>query len=94
MITKENLPRHEFIGLMVEVIESKNKSQVGLKGRVIDETQKTIKIEYKGKEKVIPKSGSVFRFTLPNGEKMSIRGDAILCRPEDRIKKRFKKWEL
>ena len=87
MITKNNLRKHEFIGLEVEVMESKNKSQRGLKGKIVDETQKTIKIESENKEKIIPKNGSVFKFVLPNGEKMKIIGDEIVFKPEERIRK-------
>ncbi len=87
MRTKKNLKKHELIGLKVEVIESRNPTQVGIRGRVIDETEKTIKIESKGKEKIIPKSGTVFRFILPNREKVKIKGDEISYRPEERIRK-------
>ncbi|MCD6478203.1 MAG: ribonuclease P protein component 1 [Candidatus Aenigmarchaeota archaeon] len=94
MITKKNLPRHEFIGLKVKVIESKNKSQVGLKGKIIDETQKTLKIETRDGEKVIQKSGCIFKFMLPRGKSMMLSGDAIVARPEDRIRKKFKEWDI
>jgi ribonuclease P protein subunit POP4 len=91
MITEKNLVRHEFIGLNVKVVKSRNKNLIGLVGRVIDETMQTIKIEDDG-EKIIPKKGSVFRFTLPNGQRVDVIGDIILARPEDRIKKKFRKW--
>ena len=42
-------------------------------------------------EKIIPKEGSTFLFELPNGEKIEINGSILSIRPEDRIKKRFKK---
>ena len=42
-------------------------------------------------ERVIPKKGSIFVFEIPNGEKIEIDGDILSIRPEDRIKKRFKK---
>ena len=42
-------------------------------------------------EKIIPKKGSIFTFELPNGEKVEINGNILSIRPEDRIKKRFKK---
>ena len=87
MITKRNLKRHELIGLKVEVLESKNKTQIGIKGRVVDETEKTIKIESQGKEKIIQKSGTIFRFKLPNGKRVRIRGDEISFKPEERIRK-------
>lgn len=87
MVTKRNLRKHEFIGLEVEILKSKNKTQKGIKGYVIDETQKTMKIVSKDRERVIAKRGSVFRFRLSNGEKVKIAGDEIVAKPEDRIRK-------
>ncbi len=87
MLTKKNLKKHEFMGLEVEVLKSKNETQKGIKGKVVYETQKIIEIESKNGEKNIQKSGSVFKFTLPNGEKMKIIGNEISVRPEERIRK-------
>ncbi|WP_405283643.1 ribonuclease P protein component 1 [Methanobrevibacter sp.] len=91
MITSKNLVHHEFIGLKVHVTSKKNKS-LNLNGTIIDETKNTIKIEDENNcEKIIPKVGSTFLFELPQGEKIEINGDILSIRPEDRIKKRFKK---
>jgi ribonuclease P protein subunit POP4 len=91
MITANNLVHHEFIGLDVHVTGKNNKS-LNLKGTIIDETKNTIKIEgIDNCEKIIPKKGTVFVFEIPNGEKIEIDGDILSIRPEDRIKKRFKK---
>ena len=91
MITSKNLVHHEFIGLKVHVTNAKNKS-LDLKGTIIDETKNTIKIEEEDNtEKMVPKNGSLFVFELPNGEKVEIDGNILSIRPEDRIKKRFKK---
>ena len=91
MITSKNLVHHEFIGLKVHATNLKNKS-LNLKGTIIDETKNTIKIEEADdSEKVIPKNGTIFVFELPNGEKVEIDGNILSIRPEDRIKKRFKK---
>ena len=91
MITSKNLVHHEFIGLKVHVTSKKNKS-LNLNGTIIDETKNTIKIEDENNcEKIIPKVGSTFVFELPQGEKIEINGDILSIRPEDRIKKRFKK---
>ena len=87
MITVNNLVHHEFIGLSVSVTSVSNES-LRLKGTVIDETKNTIKIDV---EKIIPKKGSIFVFELPTGEKVEINGNILSIRPEDRIKKRFKK---
>ncbi|MEE1129519.1 MAG: ribonuclease P protein subunit [Methanobrevibacter sp.] len=91
MITSKNLVHHEFIGLNVRVINEKD-SSLKLIGTIIDETKNTIKIEDgNNSEKIIPKKGSIFVFELPNGEKVEINGTILSIRPEDRIKKRFKK---
>ncbi len=91
MITKNNLVHHEFIGLNVSVSSISNKS-LKLRGTVIDETKNTIKVEVNDDvEKIIPKTGSIFIFELPTGEKVEINGNILSIRPEDRIKKRFKK---
>ena len=91
MITSRNLVHHEFIGLKVHAKGKKNKS-LDVKGTIIDETKNTIKIEaMDNTEKLIPKNGSIFVFEIPNGEKIEIDGDILSIRPEDRIKKRFKK---
>ena len=91
MITSRNLVHHEFIGLNVHAT-SKNNESLNFKGTIIDETKNTIKIEGMDNiERVIPKKGSIFVFEIPNGEKIEIDGNILSIRPEDRIKKRFKK---
>ena len=69
-ITPQNLVRHELIGLEVEVKDSENKSQIGLRGRVVGETYSTLRIETDKGEKTIPKDIAIFIFTLPNGTKV------------------------
>jgi ribonuclease P protein subunit POP4 len=91
-ITPQNLVRHELIGLELEVKESPNSSQIGLKGRVIDETFKIIKIDSKRGEKAIPKEKTTFIFTIPDGTRVQVDGNLLLGRPEDRIKKKLPKW--
>ncbi len=90
MITAKNLPRHELIGLDVEVVESKNKKQVGIKGRVVDETKNTLVI-FDGREKRIEKKSAKFAFKV-SGKKIIVDGSLLVARPEDRIKIRVKKW--
>ena len=91
MITSKNLVHHEFIGLKVHVTNKKDKS-LNLQGTIIDETKNTIRIEGEDNtEKMIPKKGALFVFELPNGEKVEVDGNILSVRPEDRIKKRFKK---
>lgn len=92
-ITPKNIVRHELIGLAVEIEKSTDPTQKGLKGKVIDETYNTLKIEtIKGREKTIPKKNSLFIFTLPNKTKVQVEGKLLIARPEDRIKKNFPRW--
>ncbi|MDR2874147.1 MAG: ribonuclease P protein component 1 [Methanobrevibacter sp.] len=101
MILTNNIFRHELIGLYLEVVNSSNKSLIGLCGNVVDETKKTLSIDLCGAElkdhnlsfsqKMIPKKNSIFHFKIPNGKWVEIEGKILLSSPEDRIKKKFKK---
>lgn len=85
--------RQEFIGLPVEVVGGSHEGLKGIKGKVVDETRNTIKIEDdEGKEKIIPKKEAIFHFKLPDDTVVEIQGNIIVSRPEDRIKKRFRKY--
>ena len=94
-ITPDNLLQHELIGLRTEVEDSSNRNMRGLCGTIVDETRNMIVIvEEHRKEKKIPKAGNVFVFELPEEDasgrmriRMRVRGDMLVSRPEDRIKK-------
>jgi ribonuclease P protein subunit POP4 len=92
MRTPKNLPRHELIGLEVKIIESENRDEKGITGKVVDERKSILKIEVKDEEKTVRKKGRTFEFALPSGKKTRIGGEVIEGRPKDRIKKRLKKW--
>lgn len=93
VITPQNILKHELIGLEVKIDRSTDQAQKGLKGKVIDESYNTLKIESGGgKEKIIPKRNSIYIFTLPNGTKVSVDGKLLIGRPEDRIKKKIARW--
>ncbi len=137
MISFKNIFYHELIGLELKVVDSLNKSLIGLSGIVVDETRNTLLIEQKfdlnedsslnsdlnGKcsdlnkdsdlnkkgsdlnkkdlnknlssnhknTKLIQKDVSIFQFKVPDGTIVEIDGKILLNRPEDRIKKRYKK---
>ncbi len=86
--TRKNIFYHEIIGLKVRIIEHSDPSLVGVVGRIVDETQKTIVIEtLSGKRKRVLKEHGVYEIRLPHREeKVIIRGFEILGRPEDRLK--------
>jgi ribonuclease P protein subunit POP4 len=92
MITPANLVRHELVGLEVEVVESTNPSQVGLSGRVVDESRNTLSIETSKGARSLPKQDCTFRFTLQTGEEVRVKGSLLVARPEDRVKKKIRKW--
>ena len=91
MRNPRNILRHELIGLQCEVISSKNASQAGIKGKIIDETLKTIVIGEGGKKKTVEKKGAVFRVRIDE-KTVDIDGNYIASRPEDRIKKKISRW--
>lgn len=92
-ITPQNILRHELVGLEVEIIHSLHGDLIGIKGRVVNETRNTLTIEDgEGTEKIIPKGSTTFEFTLPDGVTIELKGEIIVSRPEDRIKKRFRKY--
>jgi len=87
--TPENLPRHELIGLKVEVEEHPDSNKIGVSGEVLDETRDMLRIGGKWVEK----EGTVFLFELEDS-KVRINGDIIQKRPEDRIDMSIPdKWE-
>jgi len=92
MIDTKNLVRHELIGLHCEIEDSTAIQNKGLSGRVVDESRNTLTIEVKKKEKVFVKEECMFMFTIPSGSKVSIEGKLLVGRPEDRIKKKLKRW--
>jgi len=91
MLTPKNLVKHELIGLVLEVADSKNPSQKGLRGRVVDETRNTLVIETDKGEKTLMKEQCVFIFELEQG-KVKVNGSMLVARPEDRIKKKTRAW--
>lgn len=87
-LTPDNLTRHELIGLSVRVLEGCNPALQGLAGTVVDETRNMLVIETApGAEKKLPKAGNLFCFIIPGGPRVGVRGERLLARPEDRIKK-------
>ncbi len=92
MITSKNIVKHELIGLKVSVVDSKNPSNKGIDGIVIDETRNTLVIETKKGEKRLVKEQCVFVFELPDGKRVKVDGKLLVSKPENRIKKKYKTW--
>ena len=77
------LLRGELIGLDVEVVDAMNKSNVGLKGIVVDERREMVQLD-NGKK--LLKGQCVFRFRF-GGRYFVVDGRRLVGRPEDRLKK-------
>ncbi len=76
----------EFIGNNLVVLRCSAESFRGVSGKIVDETKNTLVIETDGREKRIPKKGTVFEI----GGKRVV-GDKIAFRAEDRPRKLKKK---
>lgn len=74
----------DWIGLVVEVVESPNKCELSLKGEVVDETEGTLRIRTEKGLKVVSKRGRSFRVEF-EGRLVRVKGDLIAFRPEERI---------
>lgn len=75
----------EIIGLTIIITQSKNKTLVGLQGKIVDETKYMITIKTsKGDKKLIKKE---IKFQIIDGKMIEIDGSKLVGRPEDRIKK-------
>ena len=82
MVKKKIFP-YELIGEKIEILHSKNKSNLGIKGKVIDETKMTLKIKWGEKVKTLLKNNITFK--IVRNEQIII-GQEIMKRPEERIK--------
>lgn len=81
MIDKDSL-RGEFIGLYARLKGKK------IEGKIIDETKNMFLIETKeGRKKVIKKNNSFELFI--NNRPVSVDGEMLVLRPEDRIKAKW-----
>lgn len=83
-INAKDILRTEMIGKDIEIIDSKNKSLLGLKGRIIDETKNSFIIMHNGKRKMILKS-HVKMIIIWKDKKVLVDGKMLARRPEDRI---------
>lgn len=87
-INKENLTRHEVIGLQVCVVQSSNRTQVGIKGKVIAEMKNMFIISDGAKKRWIPKDTAVYCFSLPDKSLAIVNGKEFVGKHAERIKNR------
>jgi ribonuclease P protein subunit POP4 len=73
----------ELIGEEITIVDSSNKSNVGLHGKIVDETKSTIKVVQGGRTLTVLKNTITFRIERT---KKVIVGNTIIKRPEERLK--------
>ncbi len=86
MINASNVIKHELIGLIAEVIDAKNPSLIGSKGKIIDETRSTITLKTSQGKKIIIKNQVKMAITIMKS-KTEIDGSLLVGRVEERLKK-------
>ncbi|MEE9525249.1 MAG: ribonuclease P protein subunit [Candidatus Woesearchaeota archaeon] len=79
----EDIIKREIIGLTTEVVDSKNKGNIGIKGNIIDETKNTIIIQHKKNKKRLFKNNITLKIN-----NQIIKGKTLQGKPKDRIKSR------
>ncbi len=81
-MNKNTFP-YELIGLEIEVIKATNQNNVGIKGKVVNETRFLLKVKQAGKIKNLFKQNITFKIK-PTGQ--IVDGKSITKRPEERLK--------
>lgn len=86
-----DIVRFELIGLEAKIHRSSNPENIGISGRVVDETRNTFSLLRDGRRRIIPKQSSLFHFRFPDETVVEIDGAILVGRPEDRLKKNIRR---
>ncbi|MGM5488222.1 MAG: ribonuclease P protein component 1 [Nanobdellota archaeon] len=79
----------DLIGKYIIVKDSKNPSVLHLEGEIIDETKHTVLVQTDTTRRRLIKDQCTF--TIKNHKTMTIPGSKLCGRPEERLKKWFRK---
>ena len=77
---------HELVGLGIEVLESRDPDQIGIRGTVIKETKNLLYVRSNNGVRKLVKQISLFRFDV-EGRKFVVAGDTINFRSHERTEK-------
>lgn len=83
-ISAKDILRAEIIGKNIEIVDSKNKSLIGLKGKIVDETKNAFIVMSDGKKKMVLKS-HIKMIVKWQDKRILVDGKLLAKRPEDRI---------
>jgi ribonuclease P protein subunit POP4 len=75
--------------LNATITHSSNPSQIGIEGRIIDETRNTFALSKDGQKRVVAKNHATFHFKFPDSTIVELDGAILLGRPENRVKKQI-----
>jgi ribonuclease P protein subunit POP4 len=84
-INVKDIIKYELIGLKAKVAASKNKANVGIEGKIIDETKNTIVIEQGDKQKRLFKNNIIIDVQFDK-KVVRIDGKLLAGRPKERVK--------
>jgi ribonuclease P protein subunit POP4 len=82
-LTPETLPRHELVGLDVEVVAASNPDAIGISGSVVMETTQLLTIEGVDRVWHVPKDAATFAFDI-DGQTVRVEGERLVSRPARR----------
>lgn len=88
MITPQSILQHELIGLYAVVVRSRNKTQEGICGFIVDETKNTLSLRSGNGIKCLEKQYMLLRVTLPDSVEVVIDCSGLSVSPERRVKAR------
>ena len=77
-----------FLARNISIIDSVDPTLIGIKGKILEETRRTIIVQTKNGEKTFAKD--VIQFTL-DSEINVIDGATVTQRPEDRINRKYRR---
>ncbi len=78
------ITKGELIGKDIKITGAKNNDNIGIEGKIVDETRNTIVVLSSGKEKRLLKNNITILF---KNERLKVEGRLLAGRPEERIKK-------
>ena len=84
-INVKDIIKHELIGLKTKIVDSKNKANIGIQGKIIDETKYTIIIESEGNQKRLFKNNITIDVDVDK-KIVRINGKLLSGRPKERVK--------
>jgi len=81
-----------LLGLEVEIKESSSKELEGIRGEIIEETAKLLRIKTPKKILWIQKKNQIFEIKLEENTKVIVEGKLLLGDPGTRIKRKIPNW--